>query len=46
MTIREATESDLSALMTFYVRMNEVINTRTNKYDPENAVFPSRAMVA
>lgn len=45
MQIRYATEADLEELMTFYIRMNEIINTRTNNYNPDNEPFPSRMMV-
>lgn len=45
MEIREATKKDFEELMLFYIRMNEVINRRTDKYDPDNAVFPSKEMV-
>lgn len=46
MQIRYAVEADLGELIPFYVRMNEVINLRTDHYDPENAVYPSEAMIA
>lgn len=45
MQIRYATEEDLEELMPFYVRMNEVINKRSNKYNPDNESFPSLKMV-
>lgn len=45
MQIRYAAEKDLRELIPFYVRMNEVINLRTDHYDPENAVYPSEAMI-
>lgn len=45
MQIRYATTEDTKELNLFYTRMNEIINTRTNKYNPENEVFPSVTMV-
>lgn len=45
MEIREANPGDFEALKSFYARMNEIINTRTHVFHPENAVFPSDEMV-
>lgn len=45
MIIREATTEDIEELNSFYIRMNEIINTRTNNYNPDNPVFPSREMI-
>lgn len=46
MQIQIAKKEDFAALVQFYTRMNEVINKRTNHYNPDNAVFPSEAMIA
>ncbi len=43
--IREATAEDYHSLMEFFILMNEIINRRTGKYNPENAIFPSGEMV-
>lgn len=45
MQIRCATQHDLPELMAFYTRMNEVINSRTDVYNPDNPVFSSPEMV-
>lgn len=45
MQIRFATNQDFEELVSFYTRMNEIINTRTNNYNPENEVFPSKKMI-
>lgn len=45
MFIREATVNDLEELNAFYIRMNEVINVRSEKYNPDNPVFPSKEMI-
>ncbi len=45
MIIQEATLVQEQELNQFYIRMNEVINRRTNQYNPDNAVFPSAEMI-
>lgn len=46
MIIRKATQNDIEELAAFFIRMNEVINTRTDSYNPDNEVYPSREMMA
>ena len=46
MEIRKATQNDIEELAAFFIRMNEVINTRTDCYNPDNEVYPSREMMA
>lgn len=45
MEIRKATQNDTEELAAFFIRMNEIINTRTDSYDPDNEVYPSREMM-
>lgn len=45
MILREASIEELDHLNAFYFEMNRVINTRTDKYNPNNPVFPSPEMV-
>ena len=45
MIIREADTEDYDILIEFYTKMNEIINVRTNKYNPNNPIFPSPQMV-
>ena len=45
MNIRLATNEDFSELRSFYIRMNEVINKRTDLYNEDNAYFPSDEMM-
>lgn len=45
MYIREANIEDFEQLMVFYTEMNEVINKRTEKYNPDNPIFPAAQMV-
>ena len=45
MQIRTADTADFTELNTFFVRMNEVINTRNNDFNPDNPVFPSEDMI-
>lgn len=45
MQIREANTKDFTELKTFFMRMNEVINTRNNDFNPDNPVFPSDDMI-
>lgn len=45
MDIRKAKESDFETLVSFYTKMNKVINERTDKYCPDNPVFPSDDMI-
>lgn len=45
MFIREATIEELDDLNIFYTKMNEIINRRANKYNPDNPVYPSAQMV-
>lgn len=45
MILREASIEELDNLNAFYFEMNRLINTRTDKYNPNNPVFPSPEMV-
>lgn len=46
MIIREANTEDYDILIEFYTKMNEIINVRTNKYNPDNPIFPSPQMIS
>lgn len=45
MIIKKAKAEDFDELKIFYVRMNEIINSRNNGYNPDNAVFPTDEMI-